>query len=76
MVHELLNLLQKLKDLRLKLAKEQNVPAFVVFPDQTLHHMIEIKPKTIEEMKQIIGIGPSKIEKYGAVFLQMLTNKN
>ena len=71
-----LPLLQKLKDLRLKLAKEQNVPAFVVFPDQTLHHMIEIKPKTIEEMKQIVGIGPSKIEKYGAVFLQMLNNKN
>ena len=38
--------------------------------------MIEIKPKTIEEMKQIIGIGPSKIEKYGAVFLEMLTMKN
>ena len=74
--NEELPLLQKLKDLRLKLAKEQNVPAFVVFPDQTLHHMIEIKPKSIEEMKQIIGIGPSKIEKYGAVFLQMLTQKN
>ena len=41
-----LPLLQKLKELRLKLAKEQNVPAYVVFADQTLHHMIEMKPKT------------------------------
>ena len=60
-------MLQKGKDSRLKLAKEQNVPAFVVFPDQTLHHMIEIKPKSIEEMKQIIGIDQIKrqdMEKY------------
>ena len=71
-----LPLLKKLKDLRLKLAKEQNVPAFVVFSDQTLHHMIEVKPKTTGEMIQIIGIGPSKIEKYGEVFLQILINNN
>ena len=67
-----LPLLQKLKELRLKLAKEQNVPAYVVFADQTLHHMIEMKPKTFEEMKQIIGMGPSKIEKYGMKFLDKL----
>ena len=69
-------LLQKLKELRLKLAKEQNVPAYVVFSDQTLHHMIEIKPKSIEDMKQIIGMGPIKIEKYGKIFLEKLDEEN
>ena len=71
-----LPLLQKLKELRLKLAKEQNVPAYVIFADQTLHHMIEMKPKTLEEMKQIIGMGPSKIEKYGMLFLNTINSKS
>ena len=73
-VNKDLPLLQKLKELRLKLAKKQNVPAYVVFADQALHHMIEIKPQNLEEMKLIIGMGPSKIEKYGRTFLEVLNN--
>lgn len=68
-------LLQELKKLRLKLAKEQNVPAFVIFADQTLLHMIEKKPKNMEQMQQIVGVGPVKLERYGKVFLEIL-NKN
>ena len=34
--------------------------------------MIEMKPKPIEEMKQIIGMGPSKIERYGKKFLNLI----
>ena len=65
-------LILKLKKLRLRLAKEQNVPAYVVFSDQTLLHMIEKKPKSIMEMNKIIGMGPNKIEKYGKIFLKEL----
>ena len=65
-------LLIKLKKLRLKLAKEQNVPAYVIFSDQTLLHMIEKKPKDIIEMNQIIGMGPNKIQKYGQIFINAL----
>ena len=67
-------LLQKLKELRLELAKKQNVPAFVVFADQTLLHMVETKPQTLGEMKQIIGIGPHKLEKYGKIFLDTISS--
>ena len=61
-----------MKKLRLKLAKEQNVPAYVIFSDQTLLHMIEKKPKDIIEMNQIIGMGPNKIQKYGQIFINAL----
>ncbi len=65
-------LLQKLKKLRLRLAKEQNVPAYVVFADQALLHMIETKPSTLKEMQGVVGMGPSKLEKYGEIFLKTL----
>ncbi len=67
-------LLQKLKELRLELAKKQNVPAFVVFADQTLLHMVETKPQTLGEMKQIIGIGPHNLDKYGKIFLDTISS--
>jgi ATP-dependent DNA helicase RecQ len=71
---EELPLLQRLKELRLELAKKQNVPAFVVFADQTLMHIVETKPQTLDEMKQIIGIGPHKLEKYGKIFLDAMSS--
>jgi ATP-dependent DNA helicase RecQ len=64
-----LALLAKLKDLRLTLAREQRVPAYVVFPDATLIEMARVRPSSLDQMRQISGVGPRKLEQFGPKFL-------
>ncbi|MCY7495862.1 DNA helicase RecQ [Bacillus safensis] len=63
-------LFEQLRAVRMKLAREQAVPPFVVFSDQTLKEMSAVQPKTEEELLHIKGIGAQKREKYGDVFLE------
>ncbi|MFJ5671508.1 DNA helicase RecQ [Bacillus safensis] len=63
-------LFEQLRAVRMKLAREQGVPPFVVFSDQTLKEMSAVQPKTEEELLHIKGIGIQKREKYGDVFLE------
>jgi ATP-dependent DNA helicase RecQ len=65
-------LLARLRDLRRTISKEESVPAYVVFPDRTLAEMAVRRPTTINALGQIKGVGPVKIEKYGARFLDVL----
>jgi ATP-dependent DNA helicase RecQ len=62
-------LLARLKELRLTLARAQQVPAYVVFPDATLIEMARARPASLEEMRHISGVGPRKLEQFGAQFL-------
>jgi ATP-dependent DNA helicase RecQ len=64
-------LLAKLKELRLSLAREQRVPAYVVFPDATLIEMARLRPTSLDEMRQISGVGPRKLEQFGPAFLEV-----
>ncbi|HKY34992.1 MAG TPA: ATP-dependent DNA helicase RecQ [Polyangiaceae bacterium] len=64
-------LLTLLKSLRLHLARERGVPAYLIFNDATLLEMAARKPKTEAELLQVPGVGPAKLEKYGAAFLKM-----
>jgi len=61
-----------LKTLRMTIAKDNSVPPYVVFHDKTLIEMIIKKPKTLNEMDNIAGIGQSKLDKYGQTFLDKL----
>ncbi|MDR1116845.1 MAG: DNA helicase RecQ [Oscillospiraceae bacterium] len=65
-------LFAKLKELRLKIAREEEVPAFVIFSDATLVDMGQIHPLSEEEMLEVSGVGQIKLERYGARFLQLL----
>jgi ATP-dependent DNA helicase RecQ len=65
-------LLARLRDLRRTISKEEQVPAYVVFPDRTLAEMALRRPTTTSALGQIKGVGPVKIEKYGARFLDVL----
>jgi len=65
-------LFANLKAIRLQIAKEQNVPPYVIFHDRTLLEMVTQKPSTLTEMAGISGIGQTKLEKYGTEFLQAL----
>ena len=62
-------LLSRLKALRMDFAKQLGKPAFVVFSDATLIDMVSRKPKTREEMLEVSGVGPSKLERFGDAFL-------
>lgn len=64
--------LQQLKDLRLKLARQAGVPAFVVFTDATLRAMCAHLPKTQEQLLAVPGVGVRKCEQYGEEFLALL----
>ena len=65
-------LFEKLKELRLIIAHEENVPAFVVFSDATLVDMCQKHPRTQDELLRVSGVGQVKLERYGARFLQLL----
>jgi ATP-dependent DNA helicase RecQ len=65
-------LLARLKELRSQIAREDRVPAYVVFADRTLADLAVRLPRTPAAMAQVRGIGPAKLEKYGERFLAVL----
>ncbi len=65
-------LFDALKAARLALAKESGVPAFVILADRSLLDMVHIKPERREQMLMVHGVGQSKLEKYGDIFLDVL----
>jgi ATP-dependent DNA helicase RecQ len=68
-----LSLFDKLRVLRKEIAKERNVPPYVVFSDATLLEMASSKPQNEAEMLAVSGVGPTKLEHYGARFLKLLS---
>ncbi|MEP3246628.1 MAG: DNA helicase RecQ [Sneathiella sp.] len=68
-------LFSRLKALRLTLAKEQNIPPYVIFHDKTLLEMVSLKPATLSQLGEIHGVGSRKKDKYGSVFLDVLLEK-
>ncbi len=65
-------LFQRLRTLRLTLAKAQNVPPYVIFHDTTLIALAKARPKTLQAMAGISGLGTAKLERYGNVFLKAI----
>ncbi len=68
------NLLNTLKKLRKELADQQNVPAYIIFNDNTLFEMARHKPTTEIEMLEISGVGHQKFNLYGEYFIQEIIN--
>ena len=63
-------LFKKLKALRSSFAKEQNVPAYIIFPNKSLEQMAAQKPKDKLSFSLISGVGKQKLEKYGEDFIK------
>ncbi len=61
-----------LREWRSAMAREQNVPAYVIFHDATLRAIAEHAPDDLDELGRIPGIGASKLERYGEAVLQHL----
>lgn len=63
------SLFELLRKLRLRLAKEEGMPPYIVFSDKTLVDMVNKCPKTIDEFLDVSGVGQAKAEKYGDEFI-------
>jgi ATP-dependent DNA helicase RecQ len=67
-----LQLFNRLRSVRKKLADEKNVPPYVVFSDATLKEMSAAIPMNLKQFAQIKGVGAQKLEIYGEIFLQTI----
>ena len=63
---------QSLREWRSQVAREQNVPAYVIFHDATLRAIAEADPADLDDLARIPGIGSSKLDRYGEAVLQQL----
>ena len=66
-------LLSLLKALRKKVAKEKNLPPYVIFQDPSLEEMATVYPTTAQEMSQVNGVGMGKVQKFGTQFIDIIT---
>ena len=63
---------ESLRDWRAKVAKEQGMPAYIVFGDATLRALAEHRPATLADLDGITGIGAKKREQYGTAVLEVI----
>jgi ATP-dependent DNA helicase RecQ len=66
---------EALKAWRFEVAKNHNLPAFVVFHDATLHEMAQSRPQTLTDLAQVTGVGKKKLEAYGQELLRILATR-
>jgi len=66
------NVLTKLKQWRSHLAKEKGMPAYIIAHDNTLQEIAARKPANAEELRQIKGMGPVKLQQYGKAILEIV----
>ena len=70
-------ILERLKKVRLDLARENgNVPAYIIFPDDTLRAFARLKPASVEAGRQIRGVGEVKARKYLPAFIEEIRSAN
>ena len=65
-------LLEMLKDLRKTVAKEKNLPPFVIFLENSLEDMATAYPTTMEELEKISGVSKGKAMRYGRKFIDLI----
>jgi ATP-dependent DNA helicase RecQ len=65
-------LFERLRALRLDIARERHVPPYVIFHDTTLRDLAKRRPRTIDEMRAVYGVGERKAEDLGAAFVEAI----
>ena len=65
-------LFEHLRQLRLSLAREEGVAAYIIFTDRTLIAMARARPAALDEMRAIEGVGERKLTQYGEAFLEAI----
>jgi ATP-dependent DNA helicase RecQ len=65
-------LFETLRSLRKRLADDRGVPPYVVFSDATLRELCKRQPVTLQEIRQVGGVGDVKLERYGTAFVEAI----
>ena len=66
------DLFDVLREVRLRLARERGVPPYVIFHDTTLRDMVERRPKTVDDLHEVYGVGARKASDFGDAFLDAI----
>jgi ATP-dependent DNA helicase RecQ len=66
------DLFEALRQHRLTLARDEGLPPYVIASDRTLREVAELRPRTLDELRLAHGIGPHKLERYGAGLLAVV----
>lgn len=67
-------LFEALRSLRTRLAREQQVPPYLIFNNATLEDMCRKRPTTPDELLEVSGVGAKKAERYGETFLEVIAD--
>jgi ATP-dependent DNA helicase RecQ len=59
--------------LRREIARREHLPAYCVFADKTLQEMAVRRPRSRDDLLEVRGVGPAKVEKYGEQFLTLIS---
>jgi ATP-dependent DNA helicase RecQ len=70
---EVLGLFEALRSWRAAEAKAQRIPPYVIFHDAVLREIAAVRPESVEELGQIKGVGASKMQRYGAAVLGVIS---
>lgn len=62
----------RLREMRSRLAAAEQLPAYCVFHDRTLRALARARPTTLDALATVPGVGPNKLQKYGATVLEVL----
>ncbi|MDR1524689.1 MAG: DNA helicase RecQ [Tannerella sp.] len=65
-------LMTALRQLRKQLAQQEKMPAYIIFSDASLQDMVFKKPVTLETFSEVKGVGDTKLEKYGNMFVSLI----
>ena len=66
------DLFEKLRAVRMQIARSRGVPPYVIFHDTTLRDMARLRPQTIDALRSVYGVGARKAEDLGEHFLEVL----
>jgi ATP-dependent DNA helicase RecQ len=72
MPQEAVGLFEALRAWRAAQAREQGVPAYVVFNDATLRGIAAVRPSDVDQLAEISGVGAAKLESYGRAVLDVV----
>jgi ATP-dependent DNA helicase RecQ len=64
--------MEALRALRTRLAKDVDVPAYVIFPDKTLREIARAQPRSLADLGKVSGVGPTRLERFGKDVLEVL----
>ena len=61
----------KLKDWRKEQARAAGLPSFFIFSDTVLRNIALARPKTVGELRDVRGVGPEKLDRFGAAVVEL-----